>query len=415
MLRILIIDDTPAKVKKYKELLCEFDEINPKDIHAAASMEDAIQKMQANQFDLAILDLYLPLRHGDDPSPDNAIRLLKELSEEDSLKMPYNIVGITHCQDADPKYKEFFGELLLAYIVYDQSNDDWKSKLRNKIEFLIKAQRSVQNSEVFDYDVAIVNALQLENTHAKRALGEDGWMEHNIPADKSTVYYTKRIITKSGSDIRVVTCYALQMASTASAVLTTKVIYNFRPRYLFMTGIAAGVDRKEINLGDIMVADKVWDGASGKIKPDEEGADVFHPDFHELPLNTDIQAMIKRLSANRELLNNIEEHYLNSATKPQTRLNVKLGPIASVPAVLSSEGEVTKLISHCRKLLGIEMEGYGMFFAANNSAHPRPEYVCLIKSVSDFADAAKSDNYQDYCMYTSAAFAAHIILNELSY
>ena len=62
MLRILIIDDTPAKVKKYKELLCEFDEINPKDIHAAASMEDAIQKMQANQFDLAILDLYLPLR-----------------------------------------------------------------------------------------------------------------------------------------------------------------------------------------------------------------------------------------------------------------------------------------------------------------------------------------------------------------
>ena len=56
------------------------------------------------------------------------------------------------------------------------------------------------------------------------------------------------------------------MASTASSALTAKLLYHYRPRYLFMTGIAAAVDPKECSLGDIMVAEECWDGASGKYK-----------------------------------------------------------------------------------------------------------------------------------------------------
>ena len=71
-----------------------------------------------------------------DPSPDNAITLLNDLSNEDELMMPYNIVGITRWKDADPKYKAIFDEFLLAYILYEECSDDWKLKLRNKIDFL---------------------------------------------------------------------------------------------------------------------------------------------------------------------------------------------------------------------------------------------------------------------------------------
>lgn len=84
------------------------------------------------------------------------------------------------------------------------------------------------------------------------------------------------------------------MASTASAVLATKVIYNFRPKLLIMTGIAAAVNRYDVNLGDILVASKVWDGASGKIKTDKEGDDVFYPDFHEIPIDPDIHALVQK-------------------------------------------------------------------------------------------------------------------------
>ena len=415
MLRILLIDDDPQKVAKYQELLTGINEINPDLVSVATCVEQAEELVSTEQFDLAILDLYIPIRFGEPPSPDNAVSFLKDLSSDDDLMMPYNVVGVTRWKDADPKYKDFFESQLFAYILYDQTSDDWRAKLKNKIFFLIKAQKSVRYQEIYDYDVAIVNALGSENEKIKEVFGKNDWDREDIPSDKSTTYYTKAVVNAKGDKIRIVICHALQMACTASAALTTKLLYYFRPKYLFMTGIAAAVKREEAKLGDILVATKVWDGASGKIKSDKEGNAVFYPDYHELPLDTDMQATVTRLQQDRKLLTEIEEGFPYNAGKPDTRLHVHLGPIASVPAVLSSKGEVYKIQKHCRKLLGIEMEGYGVFYAANNSAHPRPKYTMLIKSVSDYADPDKTDNYQEYAMYTSSAFARHIILNELIY
>lgn len=415
MLRILLIDDDAAKIAKYKELLGTINEINPRFVDVASCIEQAEEYVSEKQYDLSILDLYIPIRFGDEPSPDNAVTFLKDLSSDDDLLMPYNIVGITRWKDADPKYKEFFDNYLLAYILYEQTSDEWKTKLSNKISFLLKAQKSVRNQEIFDFDVAIVNALLPENEKVRASFGADGWQVVEFPSDHSTTFYTKTVVNDRGERIRIVTCYALQMASTASAALTAKLLYYFRPRYLFMTGIAAAVDRNDANLGDILVAKKVWDGASGKIKTDEGGNLIFYPDYHELPLDADMQAIVMRLKSDRHLLNNIEQSYAYEAGKPDTRLQLHLGPMASVPAVLSSKEEVKKIQMHCRKLLGVEMEGFGLFYAASNSTHPRPQYTVLIKSVTDYADPEKSDDYQDYAMFTSAEFAKHIILNELKY
>ena len=415
MLRILLIDDDAGKVSKYQELLGEINEINPDYVAVATSVEQAEELVSKEQYDLAVLDLYIPIRYGEDPSPDNAVAFLKDLSSDEDLKMPYNVVGITRWKDAPTKYKDFFDNHLLAYILYEQTSDDWKEKLRNKITFLIKAQKSVSNQEVYDYDVAIVNALLNENKKVREAFGSDDWTTVEIPSDKSTTYYSKIVTNTKGKKIRIVTCHALQMASTASAALTTKLLYYFRPRYLFMTGIAAAVERKEASLGDILVATKVWDGASGKIKTDEEGNDIFYPDYHEIPLDADMVATITRLKQNEDLLDSIEKGFKYNKGKPNTRLQVHLGPVASVPAVLSSKEQVENIQIHVRKLLGVEMEGYGVFYAASNCVHPRPQYNILIKSVSDYADPEKSDDYQEYAMYTSAEFAKYIILNELKY
>ena len=415
MLRILLIDDDATKVAEYRELLGSINEINPKFVDVASCIEQAEVYVSENQYDLSILDLYIPIRFGDEPSPDNAVTFLKDLNSDNDLLMPYNIVGITRWKDASPKYKEFFDNYLLAYILYEQTSDDWKTKLRNKISFLLKAQKSVRNQEVFDFDVAIVNALLAENEKVRASFGTDGWQVVNFPSDHSTTFYTKTLDNDNGNRIRIVTCYSLQMASTASAALTAKLLYYFRPRYLFMTGIAAAVDRNDANLGDILVANKVWDGASGKIKTEEDGNDIFYPDYHELPLDADMQAIVMRLKNDCKLLYSIEQRYTYKVGKPNTRLQIHLGPMASVPAVLSSKEEVEKIQKHCRKLLGIEMEGYGLFYAASNCAHPRPQYTVLIKSVTDYADPKKSDDYQDYAMFTSAEFAKHVILNELKY
>ena len=114
-------------------------------------------------------------------------------------------------------------------------------------------------------------------------------------------------------------------------------------------------------------------------------------------------------------MNSISDNYTTSIGKPTTQLAIHLGPMASVPAVLSCKQEIDKIVTHGRKLQGIEMESYGMFYAACNAINPLPKIVASLKSISDFADSKKNDNYQEYASYTSAALLKYIIENELSY
>ncbi len=58
------------------------------------------------------------------------------------------------------------------------------------------------------------------------------------------------------------------------------------------------------------------------------------------------------------------------------------------------------------------METYGMFFAARNSTIQNPSAIS-IKSISDFADEDKDDEFRNYAAFTSARYAYKFILNSL--
>ena len=96
-------------------------------------------------------------------------------------------------------------------------------------------------------------------------------------------------------------------------------------------------------------------------------------------------------------------------------MQVHIGPMASVPAVTARKEEIAQIKDHARKIIGIEMESYGVFYAAANGINPRPKFCASFKSVSDFADVAKADDYQEYASYTSAAFLKHIVCEKLSF
>jgi len=58
------------------------------------------------------------------------------------------------------------------------------------------------------------------------------------------------------------------------------------------------------------------------------------------------------------------------------------------------------------------MEIFGVFYSANNGFNPKPKPMA-IKSVCDFSDKEKADNYQKYAAFTSAQFMYDFILTEL--
>lgn len=415
MLSILIIDDSDDKIKVLKSLFRANPSIRPENVEIADSVLTAIDKLSSKRYDLVVLDLYLPMEKGDDPLPDGGIQLIQLMDAEgkDEIYKPYHIVGLSG-EDVKPEHIEVFSQSLWFLLRYSEMDNTWREQLMHKISYLVQSKKLLQESATYDYDVVIINALQKPENYWVKKLFANEWKEVTVPGDDCNTYYSATLQTSAGKDIRVVTCFANQMASTASAMLTTKIIYNFRPRYLFMTGIAAAVEEENVNYGDILVATEVWDGASGKYKDTDEADNIFMPDYRQKALDSAFQNIVNRLKDNQQVLRGISDAY-SSTNKPSSNLAIHTGPMASVPAVIASKEELEKVKVHARKLLGIEMEAYGMFYAADNAINPRPKIVASLKSVSDYATKKKNDKFQDYASYTSSALLKYIVQNCLSY
>lgn len=416
MLSILIIEDTPEKLASIKEVINGFSETNIEST-VVNDTKQALDKLSNNYYDLLLVDMYIPFEWGvGDANPNNAIELLQQLSEDEDLIFPLSILAITKKEDLAEEYKIKLEQLTVTLLHYKENSDSWKPQLKNRLKSMLQAKKSLYNKQEYDYDVAIINALQEpEHAQLKKVFGCD-WNSVLYPLDGFNNYYEGFLVNKDDKKVRCIITYANQMASIASSALTTKIIYNFRPKYLFMTGIAAGVSPDSMNYGDILIASEVFDGASGKIKTDNNtGETVFEPDVRQKTVDSEFINIVTRLKSDRTLLNKIYDNYPTKIGKPTSQLAIHLGPMASVPAVLSCKQEIDKIITHGRKLKGIEMEAYGMFYAACSAIKPLPQIVASLKSVSDFADTKKTDNYQEYASYTSAALLKYIIENELSF
>jgi nucleoside phosphorylase len=79
-----------------------------------------------------------------------------------------------------------------------------------------------------------------------------------------------------------------------------------------------------------------------------------------------------------------------------------LGPVASGASVVADPSFLEEVKLQHRKLLGVEMEAYGVLAAAEESPLPQPK-AFSIKSVCDFGDENKNDQFQHYAAFTSAS------------
>lgn len=415
MLKVLIVDDTQEKIVEIRRVLTGFVE-EPDDVPICGSIREALKACSTTRYDLVILDLFIPYKAGEDPNPTNAQNFLKLIKEDDDYICPVFVIGITRVQDLT-EYKSFFEAETMQVLYYADNDDTWKAQLSNRLSYLTGVKRKLGITYEYEYDVAIINALQTpEHEIMKETLGTD-WKEVNLDDDKTTTYYETVLQIKNRTKIKCISCYAPQMASIASAALTTKMILRFHPKYLFMTGVCAGLKGNNIGFGDILVSSHIWDGMSGKYKEEKkkDGTSelVFEPDYRQLSLNADMVNIVNRLRDNTVLLSCIKDDF--NGVKPKSDLKVHVGPMTSVPAVIASDKKIAEMKIHARKMIGLEMESYGLFYAAEHAHHLKPIYTVSVKSASDLADKNKTDKYQPYASYTSAALVKHIIENELDY
>jgi nucleoside phosphorylase/CheY-like chemotaxis protein len=408
MINIIIVEDNSIKLGNIIELIQNEIDIPFNNISTAVNVKEAKILMRSTTFDLMILDLVLPLDSDDEISPENGITFLKTIQTNPTINPPIHIVGLTGFTEYKEKYSEEFSKYLWYLIEYKSQESDWKEKLKEIFFHLIKVRKDFINSInlKYDFDIAIVAALNSPELDQILKLPAN-WEKHSIENDASQ-YYIGFFINQS-KKLKVVCASAPQMGMVASATLAMKMINSFRPRYIVMTGIAAGYKSDNIGYGDILIADQSYDGTSGKIATKENNEKHFSPNPTPIPLDSDLKEKF-RAYENNEVFSKIKRGF--NGNTPNTELKMKIGPLVSVPFVIQNESEFVSFKETQRKLIGLEMEAYGIFYSANNSPNPKPKPI-VIKSICDFGDVKKGDDFQIYAAYTSAQFFYEFALNEL--
>lgn len=153
-----------------------------------------------------------------------------------------------------------------------------------------------------------------------------------------------------------------------------------------------------VELGDAIVADCSWDYGSGKIELGEGGF-VLSPDPRYISIDPRVRAVFA--GVDRELMYKLRTSWnMKGGKRINSDTNVYVGSLPSGAAVIQTEELVSNYIElHNRKMLGLDMETYAVYYAAEN-APTRPLFVS-IKSVSDYANSKKNDDYQAYASYIS--------------
>jgi nucleoside phosphorylase len=167
-----------------------------------------------------------------------------------------------------------------------------------------------------------------------------------------------------------------------AAVLAGHAIVRFRPRAMFFVGIA-GALRDDIDLGDVVVATRVYGYHGGK-----EGDDGFlcRPRVFE---------------ADNELLQRAR-----FVARQIKEFRVHLGPVAAGEVVLTSRrtGLVQQLERGYYDAIAIEMESVGMARAGHVGRVP----VLTIRGISDHTDGRKATAESGGSQRTAARHAADV-------
>jgi nucleoside phosphorylase/CheY-like chemotaxis protein len=400
--RILLVDDSVYKVEHVIALVRKVLPDVGVDIDVANDAATAARFLKTTTYNLLILDVNLPLRAGERTSSEGGVVILDAISDRKQYRRPEHIVGLSEYSDLVLRYKHKFSSEMWHLIPYATDNDEWAQQLGRKLIHI--AEIGIEGEEGFLTDLGIVTALHPVELEAVLALPAK-WTLQRFEDDDSA-YYHGSFETESGS-MSVVAAAAVEMGMPAATAMSMKMIYRFRPRFLAMVGIAAGVKGQ---FGDILIADQVWDYGSGKAKH-EEGSNIFMPAPSSIPLSPYLKSKFQVFGLQRKPLRAIQLDW-EGPEAHGAPLQAFVGPVASGAAVIADRSVVEDLVSRNRKLIGVEMEAYGVFVAAQQASRPRP-LPMVIKSICDFGNAGKADEYQQYAAFTSARYLYEFARSEL--
>lgn len=409
MYNILIVDDNIEKINILMDSIYEFDDQN---IYIEYELEykNACKKLENQRYDLLILDIQLPsVEHRVEVEKKGGVQLLQIISEVDTYKKPTEIIGLTAYDENYEEMRIEFNNKLWHLIKFDKKSIEWKKQIIEKISYLMEAKELLKEEVLerrtyLEIDCAIVTAVPTEWESVYKCGLE--WKKINVTGDPTVYYITK--YEKEGKKISLLLCQQSQMGMVVASAITAKIVSTFRPKIICMLGITGGC-KGAVELGDVIVACESWDYGSGKIRPKENGEGfTLNPEPHQICIAPVLKEYF--VSDFSELLYTIRKTWNDSNGIRQDKdIRLHVVVLASGAAVVQDENIVLDyILPQNRKVLGVDMETYAIYYAANSTYNYKP-YFFSIKTVCDYANEDKNDKYQQYAAYVSVHFFLNII------
>lgn len=266
------------------------------------------------------------------------------------------------------------------------------------------------DADSFGSDIGIVCALEHPEFSAVVSAfgGENSWKDVG-DGRLAHMYRETEMVTAQGARLRVIGTTSTSMGLTAAAIATTQLIMSYRPRLVLMIGIAAGTRTSDKHFGDVLVADPSVDYNSGKVAL-QNGIREFLPDPYPIGINARLRSVLKKYGNRSDVFTKIRSEWTSRLPPGANRLHV--GPLGAADQVIDDASRVLEIQKSWRKLIGVEMEAYGVYRACHESPEPKPRFASF-KAVCDFA-AEKSDSWQEYAAFVAARFAHAFVTSEWS-
>jgi len=402
-MKAIVIHDRDDVAQKITELLKSLG-IPEEDLAIADDVTSARKALQSDLFDIAIVDLTIPVIRGRQPTYAAAEEFLSELFGEDTMHIPGDIIGITREAGALDSIDSDIGPHLMA-VVEEDSGGIWKHRLTDRIKYIQKAARSRQRSanRHFDTDVAIITALDKELSPYKELFPTliDSPHQAGVKHFAFTDHTGK---ARSGVAIAVGRAGQAPAASTIQSLVTL-----YRPSLCLMSGFCGGF-KDEVDIGEIIIAETVFDWDYGKWKGRDDTEAIFYPrpepiSIRDRQIHSVARAIVETGLANKDA---VLGRVVTAGDGDIKAVKIALGAMASGTAVVGNTTIISRIQKLSDKLLGVDMEVYAHYFASLHTRVVKPEFLA-VKAVADFCDGAKSDVYHEACSFLSASVIKEIL------
>lgn len=217
-----------------------------------------------------------------------------------------------------------------------------------------------------------------------------------IVSPEGTVYEMGNYIT-NGFEIKIVLAQT-GMGNEKAAIETERAINLFKPYFVCLVGIAGGI--KDVKLGDVVVADKIYSYESGK----EDVEFMVRPD-----LGKSSYSFLQRAKAEVRTENWKKEGLFKNR---KIDFEVIVGNICAGEKILSSKESALYIFikKNYNDTTAIEMEGSGFIKAVySNNKHIEAAVIRGISDLLDNKSVVDSQGFQEIAANNASLFALHLL------